>query len=107
MKDKELLNIIFTYPHIKQKSWIFDADIDWNTVDIEIDNDNDNYIYWHYGIWNNGTWINGVWNDGLWKKGTWQSGTWIKGKIYNPETGKYQESTLPPNKCKWSTSYGR
>jgi hypothetical protein len=90
MTNKELLNIIFTHPYIEKKSWIFDADIDWNTVDIRIDDDNDNYIVWYNGTWN---------------KGTWKKGTWITGKIYNHKTGEYQESTLPPNQCKWSYSY--
>jgi hypothetical protein len=152
MEDKELLNIIFTYKNIEQKSWIFDVDIDWKTIDIGIYDDNDNYIIWHYGIWNNGTWINGlwnkgtwnngiwkdgtwkrgiwnngawnggywnsgtwengIWNDGIWfggtwKDGIWKGGTWGKGRIYNPKTGEYKYSTLPPSKCKWSTSYER
>jgi hypothetical protein len=140
MTNKELLNIIFTRKNIEQKGWIFDAKIDWKTVNIRIDSDNDNYIVWNngawndgiweHGRWNNGVWNNGTWKDGLWKNGTWyngtwesgdwyngewsnglwekgfwKKGTWITGKIYNPKTRKYQESTLPPNKCPWSTSY--
>jgi hypothetical protein len=106
MRDKELVQTIFIHQNIEQKKWLFDADIDWNTVDIEIDN----YITWNKGTWKDGTWEGnvwkaGVWKGGLWKKGLWQGGTWIKGKIYNPKTGKYQESTLPPNKCPWSLSY--
>jgi hypothetical protein len=117
MKDKELLNIIFTRKNIEKKSWFFNADIDWNTVNIGINSDNDNFIYWNKGTWNNGlwekgfwmngTWNGGTWKDGTWEKGFWKKGTWIKGKIYNPKTGKYKESTLPPNKCKWSLSYGK
>jgi hypothetical protein len=160
MRDKELIQTIFTYSYIKQKSWIFDAEIDWKTVNIGIDDNNDNYIYWYNGTWKDGTWIKGTWNDGFWEKGawkdglwrggtwkdgvwkdgtwikgtwndgfwesgtwykgtweygiwkggfwfdgTWTDGTWITGKIYNHKTGKYQESTLPPNKCPWSHSY--
>jgi hypothetical protein len=137
MKDKELVQVIFTHSYIEQKSWIFDADIDWNITDIRIDDDNDNYIVWNKGTWKdgtwkygrwengvwekgtwfNGTWFNGIWEkgtwkgglwkDGLWKDGIWKDGTWIKGRIYNPKTKQYQQSILPPNKCTWSLSYGR
>jgi hypothetical protein len=135
MKDKELVQVIFNHSYIEQKNWIFDAKIDWNTVDIRIDSDNDNYIVWNKGVWKDGTWYNGRWEKGVWEKGTWErgvwgkgiwekgtwknglwndgrwvdglwkGGTWIKGIIYNPKTGEYQESTLPPNKCPWSLSY--
>jgi hypothetical protein len=103
MTNKELLNIIFTRKNIEQKGWIFDAKIDWKNGT------------WKDGLWKNGTWYNGTWesgdwyngewSNGLWEKGFWKKGTWITGKIYNPKTRKYQESTLPPNKCPWSTSY--
>jgi hypothetical protein len=67
---------------------------------------------WFNGIWKGGTWFDGIWEDGhwnhgFWNKGTWKKGTWIKGEIYNPKTGKYQESILPPNQCKWSHSYDK
>jgi hypothetical protein len=132
MKDKELVQVIFTHSYIEQKNWIFDAKIDWNTVDIRIDSDNDNYIVWYNGTWKGGTWENGTWNKGTWEKGIWESGTWYKGtwidgtwkggkwkdgiwnygtwitgRIYNPKTRKYQQSNLPPNKCPWSLSYDK
>jgi len=66
---------------------------------------------WQHGIWQHGTWKNGLWQQGLWQQGLWENGTWVDGtwkdgKIWNPESREYIKSKLPPNKCKWSLSYG-
>ena len=135
-KHKLIINI-FTHPYINKKLWIFKANIDWSKTEVEIDKDDDNYIEWKNGIWHNGiwfdgkwehgkgrngvwydgiwitgiwyngTWKNGRWNNGFWKSGNWEGGYWINGCIYNPKTNKYKLSKLPPNKCKWSLSYGK
>ncbi len=132
MNNKEIIKIIFTNPYIDKKGWIFKADINWNKTEVEIDKDDNKYIVWKNGTWNNGTWQDGVWyfgtwfdgiwdngewldgrwqdgnwQNGYWYDGTWHDGTWIKGYIYNPKTGKHEPSTVSPNKCKWSLSYGR
>ena len=62
---------------------------------------------WKGGIWKNGTWEDGWWYNGTWKNGTWNNGTWKRGKIYDAKTKEYIESKVPPNKCKWSLSYGK
>ena len=62
---------------------------------------------WKKGVWENGLWEKGTWEKGTWKKGTWKSGEWIKGEIWDSKTKKYIESTVPPNKCKWSLSYDK
>jgi len=61
-----------------KKSWIFKANIDWNTVDIGFDKDGeDDYI---------------IWNDGVWKGG----------KIWNIKTRQYEYSKVSPKECPWS-----
>ena len=107
MNNKEIIKIMFTNPYIDKKGWIFKADINWNKTEVEIDKDDNKYIVWKNGTWQDGNWQNGYWYNGKWKDGTWHDGTWIKGYIYNPKTGKHEPSTVSPNKCKWSLSYGR
>ena len=127
MENKDLIKTIFTHPYINKKSWIFKADINWSKTEVEIDEDGDNYIKWKNGVWENGNWFDGTWKDGIWKNGTWNKGLWYNGywykgnwyggkwyngvwksgKIYNPKTKQYELSKLPPNKCKWSLSYGK
>ena len=41
--------------------------------------------------------MNGIWNGGKWKNDL----------ILDKNTGKYIESDVSPNKCKWSWSYER
>ena len=137
MVNKEIIKLIFTHPYINKKLWIFKANINWSKTKIKMDKDDDNFIEWENGIWKDGTWYDGIWRDGKWKDGIWQDGgwyngewldgtwhkgswhdgiwengkwydgTWEKGNIYNPKTGRYEPSKLPPNKCKWSLSYGK
>ena len=62
---------------------------------------------WKGGVWKNGVWKNGTWRNGYWQDGTWKRGTWENGKIFDSKTKKYIESKVPPNECKWSSSYGK
>jgi len=60
---------------------------------------------WESGTWEYGTWKDGVWEGGDWDDGNWEKGVWKGGRIWNPETGKYQYSDKNPNECEWSLSY--
>ena len=65
------------------------------------------YGVWKDGYWEDGIWINGHWEKGTWKNGIWKSGYWKSGLIWDPKKNTYIESDVPPNKCKWSLSYGK
>ena len=70
---------------------------------------------WVSGTWLNGTWLGGQWNNGIWEdgewlggnwhSGIWKNGIWQEGRIWNPDSERYMDSNLPPNECKWSSSY--
>ena len=67
---------------------------------------------WEKGVWKHGSWYNGIWKDGtwyqgVWYKGSWEKGTWKEGKIWDFNNKEYIKSTVPPNECKWSLSYGK
>ena len=65
------------------------------------------YGTWENGIWENGHWSNGIWENGIWREGIWIKGKWLKGKIWDFKKRIYIESNNPPDKCKWSSSYGK
>ena len=132
MKNKEIIKFIFN-----DSNKIDNSDYSWNFIkqiinadakdyELDIDNFKNLYIwkkgtwnngYWKSGKWYNGTWHNGTWKGGIWKDGTWENGKWhegvwengkwVKGKIYDSKRKKHIESTVPPNECKWSLSYGK
>jgi len=60
---------------------------------------------WEDGFWENGIWKDGTWKDGTWKDGIWKDGVWKGGKIWNPQTKKYQYSNKNPYDCEWGLSY--
>lgn len=51
---------------------------------------------WEGGFWIHGIWKGGTWEGGIWENGTWEGGTWKGGKIFNPNTGKFEESKVDP-----------
>ena len=132
ISNKEIVRYIFGESKIIKKSnftnfflkQILNADTE--NFELDIDEDSDLYVWengiwidgnwkngywengtWENGNWENGNWENGTWKNGIWKYGLWEKGTWAKGKIWDLEKNKYIESTLPPNQCKWSLSYGK
>ena len=62
---------------------------------------------WKNGTWRNGIWENGTWEDGAWNRGVWKNGKWSKGKIWSFKYHEYLDSEISPNKCEWSSSYGK
>ena len=110
LSNRDLIKAVFDDDIMKYNDWFFKAN--WKKAEIEnLETKNDwlkvKYIIWYNGIWKDGIWKDGTWEDGYWEKGTWKSGEWIKGEIWDSKTKKYRESTVPPNKCKWSLSYGK
>lgn len=112
MKKDEVIKIIFENKYIKDKAWLFEADIDWEKTEVAVWNLDWEYIefrggVWYDGHWKFGRWKDGIWYDGYWDDGFWEDGEWHGGYIYDPYTKKYKYSGDNPNVCNWSLSYGK
>ena len=120
VNNKDLIKAVFDDDIMKYNKWFFKAD--WKNVKISrlagsaVWSHIKNIVWkngtWEKGVWKHGSWYNGIWKDGtwyqgVWYKGSWEKGTWKEGKIWDFNNKEYIKSTVPPNKCKWSLSYGK